>query len=35
MTIGGTLNADRLSLDYALEFFEGNRYAHHISVRWR
>jgi hypothetical protein len=35
VTIGGTLNADRLTFDYALEFFEGNRYAHHISVRWR
>jgi hypothetical protein len=33
--IGGTLNADRLVLDYALEFFEGNRYAHHITIRWR
>ena len=35
LTLGGTLNADRLSLDYALEFFEGNRYAHHLAVRWR
>jgi hypothetical protein len=35
MSIGGTLNADRLTFDYALEFYEGNRYAHHISVRWR
>jgi hypothetical protein len=35
LAIGGTLNADRLSLDYALEFFDGNRYAHHIAVRWR
>jgi hypothetical protein len=35
LAIGGTLNADRLSLDYALEFFDGNRYAHHLAVRWR
>ncbi len=35
VAIGATLNADRLVLDYALEFFEGNRYAHHITVRWR
>jgi hypothetical protein len=35
LAIGGTLNADRLTFDYALEFFEGNRYAHHIAVRWR
>ncbi len=35
VSLGGTLNADRLAFDYAVEFFEGNRYAHHISVRWR
>jgi hypothetical protein len=35
MTVGATLNADRLALDYALEFFEGNRYAHILAVRWR
>lgn len=35
LAVGGTLNADRLTFDYALEFFEGNRYAHHIAVRWR
>lgn len=35
LAVGATLNADRLSLDYALEFFDGNRYAHHIAFRWR
>ncbi|MEP6618762.1 MAG: hypothetical protein ABJE47_05590 [bacterium] len=35
LTLGGGLNADRLVLDYALEFFEHERYAHHISIRWR
>jgi len=35
LAVGATLNADRLSLDYGLEFFDGNRYAHHIAVRWR
>ncbi|MEP6729124.1 MAG: hypothetical protein ABJE10_00735 [bacterium] len=35
VSIGGTLNADHVVLDYALEFFEGSRYAHHISFRWR
>lgn len=35
VALGATLNADHLSLDYALEFFEGSRYAHHISLRWR
>lgn len=35
VSIGGTLNADRLVVDYAIEFFDSGRYAHHISVRWR
>jgi hypothetical protein len=35
LTIGGTLNADRLTLDYAIEIFDGNRYAHHLAIRWR
>jgi hypothetical protein len=35
VSFGGTLNADRLAFDYAVELFEGGRYAHHISVRWR
>jgi hypothetical protein len=35
VSFGGTLNADRLAFDYAVEFFEGNRQAHHLSVRWR
>jgi hypothetical protein len=35
MTVGASFNADRLALDYALEFFDGGRYAHIISVRWR
>jgi hypothetical protein len=35
VSLGGSINADRLVLDYALEFFEGNRYAHHLSIRWR
>ena len=33
--IGGALNADRLALDYALEFFAGNRYGQHLAIRWR
>jgi hypothetical protein len=35
VSFGGTLNADHLALDYALELFEGSRYAHHVSLRWR
>lgn len=34
-TMGGSLNADRLVLDYALEFFEHRQLAHHIAIRWR
>lgn len=35
VSLGAGLNADHLGLDYALELFEGGRYAHHISLRWR
>jgi hypothetical protein len=35
LTLGGALNADRLALDYALEFFAGNRYGQHLAIRWR
>ena len=35
VSLGGTLNADHVSLDYGLELFEAGRYAHHISIRWR
>lgn len=35
VTMGGSLNADRLQLDYALELFEHGTYAHHIAIRWR
>lgn len=35
VSVGAGLNADHFGLDYALEFFEGNRYAHHFSLRWR
>ena len=34
-TMGGSLNADRLVLDYALELFEHNQFVHHIAFRWR
>ena len=35
VSLGGTLNADHLAIDYALEFFEHSGYAHHLSLRWR
>jgi hypothetical protein len=35
IAMGATLNADHLSIDYALELFDGSRFAHHVSLRWR
>ena len=35
VSLGAGLSADHLGVDYALELFEGNRYAHHFSLRWR
>ncbi|MEO5817127.1 MAG: hypothetical protein ABIT20_17800 [Gemmatimonadaceae bacterium] len=35
LAMGATLNADHLSIDYALELFDGSRFAHHVSLRWR
>jgi len=32
---GGTFNADRLTLDYAMQFLDGMRAAHRLTVRWR
>lgn len=35
VAMGGSLSADRLVVDYALEFFEHSTFAHHIAIRWR
>jgi hypothetical protein len=35
VSLGAGLSADHLGVDYALELFEGSRYAHHFSLRWR
>ncbi len=35
VSLGAGLTADRLVLDYAVEFFAGDRYAHHLALRWR
>lgn len=35
VSLGAGLSADHLGVDYALELFEGSRYAHHVSLRWR
>ena len=33
--VGASLNADRLALEYALQFFDGGRAAHRMTFRWR
>jgi hypothetical protein len=35
MTIGGGLSADRLTVDYGLEFFDNGHRAHRVTIRWR
>ena len=35
VALGASFNADRLSLEYALQFFEGDRNAHRVTIRWR
>jgi hypothetical protein len=32
---GATFNADRLTLDYGLQLFDGGRVAHRVTFRWR
>jgi hypothetical protein len=34
-TLGAALTVDRLSVEYAVQFFEGGRTANGITVRWR
>jgi hypothetical protein len=34
-SIGAALTADRLTVDYALEFFQGGQHAHLVTLRWR
>jgi hypothetical protein len=33
--LGASLNADRLTLDYGLQFFDGGETAHRLTFRWR
>ena len=33
--LGASFTADRLSVDYGVNLFEGNTAAHYITVRWR
>jgi hypothetical protein len=35
LALGATLNADRLTLEYALQFFDGGRTANRMTFRWR
>jgi hypothetical protein len=35
VAIGAAFSADHLTVEYALQFFDGGRYANRISVRWR
>lgn len=33
--LGAALVADRLTLEYAIRFFDSNRFAHMVTIRWR
>jgi hypothetical protein len=33
--LGASLNADRLTLDYGMQFFDGGQTAHRLTFRWR
>jgi hypothetical protein len=35
VAVGGAFTADRLTFEYALQFFDNGRYAHGVTVRWR
>jgi len=35
VALGATFNADRLTIEYALEFFDGGNNAHRVTLRWR
>jgi hypothetical protein len=35
VAIGAAFSADHLTVEYALQFFDGGRYANRISIRWR
>ena len=35
VAIGASFNADRLTMEYALQFFDGGRNAHRMTIRWR
>jgi hypothetical protein len=35
VAVGATINADHLTLEYALQFFDGGRTANRVTLRWR
>jgi hypothetical protein len=35
VAVGATFNGDRLTLDYALQFFNGSHTANRMTIRWR
>ena len=35
ISLGGALTADRLTLEYALQMFDNNKYSHVVTIRWR
>lgn len=35
VALGASFNADRLMVEYALQFFDGGRNAHRMTIRWR
>jgi hypothetical protein len=35
VALGATINADRLTIEYAVQFFDGGRTANRMTLRWR
>jgi hypothetical protein len=35
VSLGAALTADRITVEYAVRFFDGGRAAHEVTVRWR
>jgi hypothetical protein len=35
VTLGGAFTADRVTVEYGVQFFEGGHAAHGVTFRWR
>jgi hypothetical protein len=35
VSLGGALTADRLTLEYAMQMFDNNKFSHVVTIRWR